>query len=436
MIYKTILGWIIIMQLAAGAEAQNLYFPPASGNTWESISPQTLNWCSDRIDSLYAYLDSNNTKAFILLKDGKIVLEKYFGTQTQSSLWYWASAGKSLTAFMVGLAQQDGYLSINDTASRFLGQGWTSCPPGKEEKITIRHQLTMTSGLDDGVADPYCTDDTCLKYLADAGTRWAYHNGPYTLLDSVIHAATGSTLNNFLSQKLSTPTGISGLYYKIDYNNIFFSTARVMARFGLLMLNHGKWDNTIIMSDTSYFNHMISSSQNLNPSYGYLWWLNGQSSFMVPYSQMVFPGSFSPSAPADMYAALGKNGQFINVVPSQNMVWIRMGDLPETVDVPFLLNEYIWQYINQLTCTGIENYKTSTHPLVSPNPAQSVITVTHETNIGQIRIYNASGELIYQARPCSKEFHIDLSATSPGLLYIVIEDENGIITNTSLIHHQ
>lgn len=416
------------------SQAQNLYFPPTSGTTWESISPQTFNWCSDRIDSLYTYLDSNNTKAFILLKDGKIVLEKYFGTHTQSSLWYWASAGKSLTAFMVGLAQQDGYLSINDTSSQYIGQGWTSCPPDKEEKITIQHQLTMTSGLDDGVADPYCTDDTCLIYLADAGTRWAYHNGPYTLLDSVLHVATGINLNNFLAQKLSTQTGITGLYYKIDYNNIFFSTARVMARFGLLMLNHGKWDNTVIMNDTSYFNHMISSSQNLNPSYGYLWWLNGQSSFMVPYSQIVFPGSFSPSAPADMYAALGKNGQFINVVPSQNMVWIRMGDLPETVDVPFLLNEYIWQYINQFTCTGIDEEKTLSKTVISPNPFYSDINIESAEKIEQICVYAATGRLLYIHYPDSKKFSVNLEGLPSGILHVVTRSNNGSISGINIIH--
>jgi CubicO group peptidase (beta-lactamase class C family) len=92
---------------------------------------------------------------------------------------------------MTGIAQQEGHLSISDTTSNYLGQGWTICTPQQEEKITIRHQLTMTSGLKDDVPDHYCTLDTCLIYQADAGARWAYHNGPYTLLDSVIEVATG-----------------------------------------------------------------------------------------------------------------------------------------------------------------------------------------------------------------------------------------------------
>ena len=80
------------------------------------------------------------------------------------------------------------------------------------EVITIRHQLTMTTGLDDEVTDPYCTDDTCLIYKAEAGTRWAYHNAPYTLLDQIMETTTGLTLNQYTSQKIKTITGMTGLF--------------------------------------------------------------------------------------------------------------------------------------------------------------------------------------------------------------------------------
>lgn len=82
---------------------------------------------------------------------------------------------------------------------------------------------------------------------------------------------------------------------------------------------------------------MINTSQSINPSYGYLWWLNGKSSFMIPQSQIQFPGSINKSAPDDMFSALGKNGQFLNIIPSQKMVWIRMGDNPDNALVPFYL---------------------------------------------------------------------------------------------------
>ena len=110
---------------------------------------------------------------------------------------------------------------------------------------------------------------------------------------------------------------MDGLYVQQGYNNVYLSTARSMARFGLLILNNGAWDGNQIMTDSVYFNQMISTSQNLNNSYGYLWWLNGKSNYMLPQTQIVFNGSITPQAPNDMIAALGLNGQIINVVPSQ-----------------------------------------------------------------------------------------------------------------------
>jgi CubicO group peptidase (beta-lactamase class C family) len=212
----------------------------------------------------------------------------------------------------------------------------------------------MTSGLDDGVADPYCTDPNCLVYSADAGTRWAYHNGPYTLLDGVLEGATGQTLNGLVFSALKQPTGMDGFFFQSGYNNVYLSTARSMARFGILMQNGGNWNGNQLMTDANYFQEMITPSQNLNNSYGYLWWLNGQSSYMVPGSQLVLPGMLFPHAPGDVYAALGKNGQFLNVSPSEGLVFIRMGNAPDNSLVPFVLNDQIWEKLNYVMCTPVE----------------------------------------------------------------------------------
>lgn len=303
-----------------------LYFPPVTGTEWQTTASASLGWKQSAIDELYTYLEEKNSKAFIILKDGKIVLEKYFGTFTQGSDWYWASAGKTMTAFLTGIAQEEGLLKLSDKSSRYLGTGWTSLPAAKEDLITIRHQLTMTTGLDDGVTDSDCTTPDCLVYKADAGTRWAYHNAPYTMMDKVIEAATGKTFQAYFQQKIRDRIGMKGLWVRSGYNNVYGSDARSMARFGLLLLNKGKWEQTDILKDKDYFNAQISSSQELNPSYGYLTWLNGKANYMLPSVQVVFPGPLAVNAPADMYCALGKNDQKIYVVPSQNLVVIRMGE--------------------------------------------------------------------------------------------------------------
>lgn len=411
--------------------AQNLYFPPLTGNSWDTLSPSSLGWCNDKIDSLLSFLEQRNTKAFLVLKDGKIVIEKYYGTFTQDSIWYWASAGKTLTAFSVGIAQQEGHLSIYDTTSHYLGTGWTSCTPQQEEKITIRHQLTMTSGLDDDVPDTDCTIDTCLNYKADAGTRWAYHNAPYTLLDNVIQSATGQNLNTYFTNKVKIPTGITGTFINTGFNNVFYSKARSMARFGLLILNKGNWNGNQIMTDTAYFNQMVNTSQSLNESYGYLWWLNGKNSFMVPSSQFVFQGSLMPSAPNDLIAALGKNGQIINVVPSKNMVVVRMGNAPTVSQfISTTFNDTIWQKLNEIMCQtlDINNYKKPDFHIF-PNPAKNTITIQSSDLINKnvnVIIYNKLGEIIYDEKtPFKSSFIINVERFQKGIYILDISDDAG-----------
>jgi len=305
----------------------DLYFPPVSGTEWQTTSVASLGWNQTQLNDLYTYLEQKNTKAFLILKDGKIVAERYFGTFTVDSNWYWASAGKTMTAMLVGIAQKEGLLNINNKSSQYLGTGWTSLPAAKEDLITVRHQLTMTTGLDDAVApDNDCTDPGCLVYKADAGTRWAYHNAPYTRLDKVVENATGLTYNTYFQQKIRDRIGMTGLWLKIGYNNVYYSTPRSMARFGLLLLNKGKWDQTAILNDENYFNSQVNTSQAINPSYGYLTWLNGKSAYMLPTVQVAFSGPLMPNAPSDLFAALGKNDQKIYVVPSQNLVVVRMGE--------------------------------------------------------------------------------------------------------------
>ncbi|MBL7745562.1 MAG: serine hydrolase [Chitinophagaceae bacterium] len=294
-----------------------LYFPPVSGTEWQTTTVASLGWNDTELNNLYTYLQQKGTKAFIILKNGKIVAERYFGTFTADSIWYWASAGKTMTAMLVGISQKEGLLNINNKTSQYLGTGWTSLPLAKEDLITIRHQLTMTTGLDEAVTpDNDCTLPGCLVYKADAGSRWAYHNAPYTILDKVVENASGMTYNAYFQQKIRDKTGMNGLWVKTGYNNVYYSTARSMARFGLLMLNKGKWDQTAVLNDTSYFNTQINTSQTLNLSYGYLTWLNGKASYMLPAVQFVFSGMLVPNAPADMFSALGKNDQKVYVVPS------------------------------------------------------------------------------------------------------------------------
>lgn len=410
------------------------YFPPVTGNTWDTISPQSLGWCTDRMDSLYALLDRKNTRAFLILKDGKIAVEKYFNTFTKDSLWQWNSAGKSLVSFLVGVAQQKQLLNINDSTSAYLGTGWTSCPPEKEKLITVRHQLTMTTGLEYNVPDDDCTTSSCLTYKADAGSFWYYYNAPYRLLQNVVASASGQTFQQFTNQQLSAKTGINGIWY----NSVFFSKPRNMARFGLLMLNRGIWSNDTLMKDTAYYHDMINTSQSYNQSYGYLWWLNGKSSFKLPGSTFTFNGYICPPAPAEMYAALGKDDQKLYVWPSKGIVVVRMGEAADGNNpVPIVFDTLLWNELNRLFCdrtTGIAAAQPGHSQFsVFPNPAVDQVHISsgHPAAGYTISLYDQSGQLI-----CTRiipsggtaETVIDMSSQPPGLYMVTCADASGITT--------
>lgn len=423
--------------LSLFASAQTLYFPPSSGNAWESITPASLGWNEANIPDLYNYLETNNSKAFIVLKGGKIVMEKYFGTFTQDSVWYWASAGKTLTGFTIGIAQQEGYLSIKDTTSKYLGKGWTGCPQDKEDMITIRNQISMTTGLDDGVADNHCTLDSYLVYKADAGTRWAYHNAPYTLLDKVIEAATGKTLNVYITSKIKTPTGMTGLFVTLDYDHVFYSTARSMARFGLLLLNKGTWDNTPILTDTAYFRQMTNSSQSINPSYGYLTWLNGKNPFMLPQSQIRFPSTICPNAPAEMFAAIGKNNQLINVVPSQNLVLIRMGNSNSNNEVSMLFNDTIWQKLNKVigsSTNAIKPISTSNKLQITQKGGKSIDVLLPNEHF-ELNLLDINGKSFYQKKNIDTKAVLEINAFPNGIYLLRVATKTEVITKKILITH-
>lgn len=397
------------------------YFPPLTGNTWSTTDPATLGWCPDSIDNMYDWLEASDSKAFIVLKDGKIVLEKYFGTFTADSFYVWNSAGKTLTAYAVGIAQNEGFLDIDDPTSDYLGTGWTSLTLAQENAITIKNQLTMTTGLDDGVSDPNCTDPACLIYQAAPGTRWAYHNGPYTLLDTVIESATGMTLNAWVNQKISSKIGLTGLYLQIGYNNIFASKARGMARFGLLLSQDGYWNTTAVLPDLTYLNEMRNSSQSLNNSYGYLTWLNGKASFMIPQTQFVFQGSLCPNAPADMYAAEGKNGQIINVVPSQGLVLVRMGSTMGNSLVGTQYNDTIWQYMNRLGCVASVADQSLETIQISPNPTNGILQVSALLGSEKIELKNQQGQSVPFQQIGSE---ISLKNLQSGIYFLTIRREN------------
>ena len=348
-----ILIWIILVSTSV-AQAQGLYFPPTDTDEWETTTLQELGWSQEALDELLIYLDDEQTDGFLLLKDGRLVVEHYFNSFTQDSIGPWFSAGKSLQAFMIGIAQEQGLLSVNQPSSTYLGQGWSSLTDVQENLVTVRHHLSMSTGLDERFSFA-STSRLLLRFRAEAGTRWFYHNSPYNLVSDILEAVSGTTLNAFTNQQVENLIGMSGFWLPSGANNFYISTPRDMARFGLLILSRGVWDETTVMGDTLYFDAMTRTSQELNPSYGYLWWLNGKDHFIPPGTSDVFDGAMSPDAPADLILAAGAQGQFIAVVPSQNLIMIRMGKSDSESLAPVNFHNEIWKRLNEVMNVAVSN---------------------------------------------------------------------------------
>ncbi len=324
--------------------AETMYFPSNTDTTWERKSMSSLGWNTSNVQALKDYLSQKHSKSFMILVNGRIVMEEYFNGHTPTATWPWNSAGKTLVSTATGIAQQEGLLNINTRASQYLGAGWTVAPLAKENLITVRHLLTMTSGLNDSSELVIRAN---LKYMADAGTRWSYHNVFQKLMD-VVAAASNQNYEDYFNAKLKNKLGMDGFWNYGLIFTVYHSNTRSMARFGLMALNNGKWKNEQIINQ-AFFNEAINTSQSINPSYGYLWWLNGKSGAMIPGGQTYYPGTLIPNAPVDMYAAMGAEDQRIYVIPSKKMVVIRMGDASDPQNPSFAVSGFdneLWGKIN------------------------------------------------------------------------------------------
>ncbi|MEY8847469.1 serine hydrolase domain-containing protein [Psychroserpens sp. XS_ASV72] len=327
-------------------DSGNVYFPPTDGSdTWDTTTLSELGWNESQLQPLLDFLEAKNSKSFIILHKGKLVVEHYMNGHSETTPWYWASAGKTLTTTVTGIAQEEGWLNINDRISDHIGTGWTSAPIDKENLITCKNLLSMNSGLDDSLGDDVSPEN--LQYIADAGDRWAYHN-VYVKLQDVVASATNQTWSNYFNTALKDKIGMTGAWIQTGDFSVYWSTTRSMARFGLMIYANGKWETNQIISE-AFLNDATNTSQPINEAYGYLWWLNGKSTFHLPQSQIEFPGELIPNAPSDMYCGLGRDDQKVYVVPSKDLVIVRMGEPAD--DINFALSSFdndLWEKINLL----------------------------------------------------------------------------------------
>lgn len=319
------------------------YFPRPDAK-WETVKAKKAGLNPEGIQDALDLSFRNQSTSVVILYRGRIVAERHLlnddpklkeirlgrmrigANSAGYSIEDVASVQKSVTSLLVGLTVNKQLLQLDDPVSKYLGAGWSKATPSQEARILVRHLITMSSGL-----------NRKLEYVAKPGTRWAYNTSVYALVMQVVEKAGGSDRNTLTKNWLLKPIHMADSKWINRPNAIrttsgntfgFATTARDLAKLGWLILNDGKWDRETVYKHTDYFKQMTRSSQSMNPAYGYLWWLNGKEFSLRP-AGIRSKGWLIPTAPADMFDASGALGRKLYIVPSKQLVVVRLGAQPQ-----------------------------------------------------------------------------------------------------------
>ena len=273
------------------------------------------------------------TRAVLVVYDGKIVGEQYAPGFDKNSLMLGWSMSKSLTAALIGILVKEGKLNPDSPAPV---PEWKNT---EKQKITLKHLLQQTSGLDfeENYTKP-CevtnmlfkegdmaafTARLPLKY--EPGTVFNYSSGNANILSRIIRQTIGDRAYaafpyqalfyrlNMYSMLLEPDA--SGTYIGSSYS---YGTARDFARFGLLYYNNGLWNGAQILPANWVKESIVPSAADKQKQYGYQFWLNG-------YDEKDSSKRLFPDVPTDLYYASGYGGQNIYIIPSKKLVVVRMG---------------------------------------------------------------------------------------------------------------
>ena len=241
--------------------------------------------------------DDLETIAFLIIKNDSIQHEEYWDGYSSNSMTNSFSMAKSWVSTLVGIAiKEEKIKSVNQRVCDFLPEFCVK----ENEKITIKHLLTMSAGLNwsenyrnplGHAAEAYYGHNlkhlVCkLRAIEEPGKNFNYHSASTQLLTFVLEAATGKTISNYASEKLWVPMGAkNAALWSLDVRGgdekgfcCINSNARDFARLGKLYLNHGKWNGVEIL-DSLYISKATAAAKTLNKegknnvNYGYQFWI-------------------------------------------------------------------------------------------------------------------------------------------------------------------
>ena len=277
------------------------------------------------------FLESTKTTAFIVIKDDVLIYEKYFNGHDANSAQTSFSVTKSFLSALVGIAIDKGYIEhVDNPITKYI-------PELREKderfsRITIKHLLTMTSGIkyersvlpwSDNATTFYSTNlrASALKtqITEDPGKDFLYNNYNPQLIGIILERVTGLSVSEFLEKEIWKPLGmVAPGSWSLDSKHNGFEKmegginglAIDFAKFGRLFLNKGNWNGRQIIS-RSWVEESTSADTLTDPSsfYQYYWWINTK----------------DKGNDHDHYYASGMYGQFIYIIPEQSLIMVRFG---------------------------------------------------------------------------------------------------------------
>ena len=296
------------------------------------------------------YAEQANSSAFLVLKDGKLEEEAYFGDFDRDTPIVSKSMAKPVTALLVGRALEQGHIaSLDQPVADFIIE-WRG-DPGRS-KILVRHLLDMRTGLLPQDFSPDPDDILNRAYLHprhdeviihdypmthQPGTRYEYSNANSELVAVVIERATGVRYADYLSRELLAPIGAAGGSVWVNRQGgrahsgcCLLLPAQSWVRMAMLLLDDGVWEGRRLLPE-GYVAQMRRGTEH-NPYYGLGVWVAGdyieRRGFAHPDNDIGKVLHSEPYLDRDLFLFDGNSNQVVTMIPSLDMIILRTGDNP------------------------------------------------------------------------------------------------------------
>lgn len=305
--------------------------PDDIAQEWLARAPDDVGMDASLLDRADAQAQAiPRFRSLLVARRGALVMERYYGGAERETLHDVRSVTKSIVSALVGIAHAEGLLPNLDTSMAVYLAGYAL--DTTDFDVSVRDLLTMTSGYewDETTADGYNTWITAsgdrAQYVLDRpqvatpGANFRYNSGAVHVLGVVLSRATGMSVPEYAARSLFEPIGIEQAAWEtLDPGTVNGGSgidlrARDLLRIGQLLLQRGRsggrqvvppqWVTT---ATSPFFPWRIDVGAQTNVSYGYLWWV-------------------SDAPPANTFFAWGYGGQFIYVVPDEELVVVTTTD--------------------------------------------------------------------------------------------------------------